>query len=200
MKLFFNVQSTKLNNDESVMSIGIITENNLCFYGVIDNSENFNLETYKNLMPSDYYLKSFTVNYIIGNENEIKQAIIDWLNIISDNTPIELITDTATTIFNESLFKFILKDNENILPKYYHNVCQDLEYLGYSPKKAFELDRISLLWTLQEDAEDDMYLEVQKLVGSPESLAYDTNNTALMKAIITKCLYILIDPMSFCQA
>ena len=149
MKLFFDTEFTQLRKDTTLISIGLISEDNKKFYGILNDYDKSlcnewiqtNVIDTMQINQDDY--KNLTIK--TGNRSEISRELKTWLNSFGDDK-IQFISDVSHYDF--VLLIDLLSDgksafdiSENISP-YCHDVNQDIaNYLNISDLEAFDMNR-----------------------------------------------------------
>ena len=195
MRLFFDTEFTGLRKNTTLISLGIITEDNRCFYAKFTDYDKEQVDTWidDNVLPniklSRKLTKQFVVTEVDGTKEEIKEALMKWLDDIGE-LYYELVGDCCH--YDMVLFTDIFGSGFD-LPKPICPVCWDINQdLCYSDdiklQDTFNLDRIELLQGMIEQSYDEIYYGLQPILN----LCKANKHNALCDAIITKCLYALM--------
>jgi hypothetical protein len=88
MKIFFDSEFTGLHQNTSLISIGLVTEDNFKFYAEFNDYDHNQLDDWLqnniissllfNDTPTLYKIKE-NITFIKGNKSEIKERLVDWL-------------------------------------------------------------------------------------------------------------------------
>lgn len=196
MKLFFDTEFTGLHKNTSLISLGIISEDNKCFYAILTDYDNTQVNDWieknviNNLEISKEIKELYDIYEVSGTKDEIKEALIEWLDTLDDNY-FELVSDVChydMTLFVD-LFGTAFDLPDNISPCCY-DINQDIYYsnINYTMADAFDANREDLLKHFAEQCFDDVYYELTPIMDMGE----DSKHNALWDAIVIKCLYILL--------
>jgi hypothetical protein len=121
MNLYFDTEFTGLHQNTSLISIGIVDDDNRMFYATFDDYKREQVDDWilENVINNlDLYFNKQT-NYIsvcCGNTKKITKAILDWLNFYGDADKLEIWSDCLSydwVLFNE-LFGGALNIPDNI--------------------------------------------------------------------------------------
>lgn len=155
MKIFFDTEFTGLHKNTTLISIGLVDENNRTFYAEFadyDKSQcdDWIIENVLNnlLLPT----KSVCLNYddentwcnVKGDKLLIQTALYQWL---SKYDTVELVSDVChyDMVLFIDIFGGAFDLPENVNPSC-HDINQDIvEYYGISEKEAFDLSREEIL-------------------------------------------------------
>jgi hypothetical protein len=157
MKIFFDTEFTGLRKNTTLISIGMIDENNRCFYAEFNDFDRKQCDNWikenviKNLKHKGALhlnLKGFNPSEnkttVIGNKNEIQKYLIEWLSVY-DN--VELVSDVChydmvllIDIFGSAW------DVPSCLNPSCHDINQDIaNYYHISEMEAFDKGREDIL-------------------------------------------------------
>ena len=172
MKIFFDTEFTGLHKNTTLISIGLIDENNRTFYGEFSDyyecqcDEWIKENVIKNLRWSkDGPVENF-VNINVegweayGDKNYIKTVLQDWLSKYDE---VELISDVCH--YDMVLFIDIWGGAFDI-PRCINPACHDINqdiarYYEFSEKEAFDFSREELLQnnaiTIEGDKHNSLY-------------------------------------------
>lgn len=182
-KLFFDTEFTGLHKDTTLISIGIISEDNKCFYA--ESTE------YAKEQCCDEWIKENVINKLIIEGNQDLYNILKNVGATFLAGTIEYIRDelkkwlkqfdTVQFVSDVSHYDFVLLIDifgsafdlpENVSPSC-HDINQDIaEYFNISEKEAFDLDRENI---------------IKKLRGQINSVTYQHNS--IYDAYVIKTIY-----------
>lgn len=157
MKVFFDTEFTGLHKNTTLLSIGLITEDNRKFYAEFCDYDKSQIDGWisKNVMP--YLIRSkikkavdtgdsvyIPPYYIYGSKGAIAKKLEEWFKSLGEE--IELISDVSH--YDMVLFCDIFGSAFDI-PKMVSPVCHDInqdiaEFLKVSQREAFEMSRETL--------------------------------------------------------
>lgn len=194
MKLFFDTEFTGLQKDTALISLGIISEDNKCFYAVLNDydveslSDWIQVNVIGRLELSKEITDKYDVYQVVGNKQEVKEALLDWLGTLND-TNFELVSDVChyDMVLFIDLFGTAFDLPEFISPCCY-DINQDIYYMSFSMNEAFDTNREDLLKTLTKDADDEIYYSSKDVLDIGE----DSKHNSLYDAIIIKSLYMAL--------
>ena len=202
MKLFFDTEFTGLQKDTSLISLGIVTENDQCFYAKFTDYNTNQVNDWieenviENLNLTDEILANYYVTEVTGTKEEIKEALLKWLESLDDDY-FELVSDVChyDMVLFIDRFGGAFDLPECISPCCY-DINQDIFYMlqdNISMKTAFDINREQLLKQLTKNSYDDIY-EIGKSVLD---LGEDCKHNALYDAFVIRaihyCLYHELD-------
>lgn len=194
MKLFFDTEFTGLHKDTTLISIGIIAENNRCFYATLTDYDVTQVDDWieknviNNLEISSELLELYDITEVTGTKQEVKESFLQWLDTLESDS-FELVSDVChydMTLFVD-LFGTAFDLPENISPCCY-DINQDIYYSTGSLQEAFDTNREQLLQTLAERTYDDILDKMTPIINLDDSCKHNS----LYDAIVIKCLYELI--------
>lgn len=157
MKIFFDTEFTSLIKNTTLISIGMITENNKTFYAEFTDYDESLVDEWiyefviKKLQFNDsqnnFFNKDYENNVICrGNKLYIRDVLKNWLE--SFNEEIEFVSDVCH--YDMVLLIDLLADSAIKLPSYINPACHDInqdiaKYLNISEKEAFDKTREDLI-------------------------------------------------------
>lgn len=171
MKIFFDTEFTGLHKNTTLISIGLVSENNRQFYAeLIDYKEDqcddwINENVIKNLYMRNWKDRENTYipNYHIGGKYEIAKVLSNWFTQF-DN--VELVSDVChyDIVLLIDLFGSAFQLPKRVCPVCY-DINQDIarEY-KISMQEAFDKSREEILW--------DHYKE-NRINGDKHNSLYD---------------------------
>ena len=193
MKLFFDTEFTGLQKDTTLISLGIIADNDRCFYAKLTdyNEEQVNdwieENVLNNLELADEILDNYDVTEVEGDKEEVKEALLEWLNSLNADY-FELVSDVShyDMILFIDLFGTAFDLPENISPWCY-DIVQDIYYsnLDMSMYEAFDKNREELLKELTVDTTE----EIEDIADTVLSLDENCKHNSLYDALVIKALY-----------
>lgn len=190
MKLYFDTEFTGLHKNTTLISIGIIDENNRMFYGVFTDYDKSQVNEWieKHVIGNLKFELPDSLNimtYVVGNTTAIRYQLLKWLDE-GDYKLIEFVSDVSHydfVLLIDLLYGEALKMPENVSP-----TCIDLnadiaKYKNINHYGAFNLNREGLL--------KGMYMTMR--VWDPnivdDVLSMEHKHNAIYDAIIIKLLY-----------
>ena len=193
MKLFFDTEFTVLQKDTTLISLGIVADNDKCFYAKLTdyNEEQVNdwieENVLNNLELTDEILDNYDVTEVEGTKGEVKEALLEWLDSLNADY-FELVSDVShyDMILFIDLFGTAFDLPENISPWCY-DIVQDIYYskLDMSMYEAFDKNREELLKELTVDTTE----EIEDIADTVLSLGEDCKHNSLYDALVIKALY-----------
>jgi hypothetical protein len=144
MQLFFDTEFTGLQKDTSLISLGIIAENGECFYAKLTdyNEEQVNdwieENVINNLELSDEILANYNITEVEGNKEEVKNALLEWLNNLGADK-FELVSDVCH--YDMFLFCDLFGGAFNIpscVNPVCYDICQDIARYSRVSRETFE--------------------------------------------------------------
>lgn len=198
MKLFFDTEFTGLQKDTSLISLGIVAENGQCFYAKFTdyNKEQVNdwiqEHIIENLELTDELLANFYVTEVTGTKEEIKEALLKWLESLEADY-FELVSDVChyDMVLFVDIFGGAFDLPEFISPCCY-DINQDIFYMlqsDMSMKTAFDTNREQLLKQLTEYACDELYEIGESVLSLGEECKHNALYDALIIRAIHYCIY-----------
>lgn len=154
MLVFFDCEFTGLQKNTTLISIGLITEDNRKFYAEFNDYEKGQVDGWirDNVIPhlivtkAEYYTKRQRQMYIppyfvYGGKQHIAKRLQEWLESLGED--IQLVSDVCH--YDMMLFCDIFGHAFNI-PKCVNPVCHDInqdiaEFYKISEKEAFDMSR-----------------------------------------------------------
>lgn len=193
MLLYFDTEFTGLRKDTDLISLGIIADNNKCFYAVLTDFDTRKVDDWieehviANLDLSDNLLDTYDITQITGDKATVRKALEKWLITLNDDN-FQLISDVShyDMVLLIDLFGTAFDLPESINPVCY-DICQDLynSALVEDMAEAFDINREELLYELCKDSYDDIYDIGQQVL----SLGEECKHNSLYDAIVIKALY-----------
>lgn len=199
MKIFFDTEFTGLHKNTTLISIGLIDENNRMFYGVLDDYDRSQLNDWlvKNVINNlDYELpetlKDFELTSIKGGSEKVKSSLLTWLNDGNYNIA-EFVSDVCHYDF--VMLIDLLWSNALEVPDNVSAVCVDINnqianFKNINNFGAFSISREELLKNGIIFNEKD-----SKLVN--ELLSLESKHNAIYDAIVIKLISEGIDKNGF---
>jgi len=154
MKIFFDTEFTGLHKDTTLISIGMVSENNKQFYAELTDynekqcgnwiQENVLKHLYTRY-PSDVEKAPYIPNLHIGNKHDIGKALEIWLKQF----------DTVEFVSDVNHYDFVLLidifGNAQYLPKNMCPACYDINQdiakkYNITLKEAFDMSREDILY------------------------------------------------------
>lgn len=199
MKLFFDTEFTGLHKNTTLISIGIISELGDCFYGIckdydvtqvndwIEDNVLNNLELSQDLIDC---LGMVTIAK--GTKEQVKNALLDWLDEISMGEPMdfELVSDVChydMTLFVD-MFETAFDLPDCICPCCYDINPDIASYMRISMKDAFDYSREKLVKYLVEQSREEVYDVFNFLLDIPETCKHNAMYDAVVIYAIYQCL------------
>lgn len=220
MRIFFDTEFTGLRKNTDLISIGLISGDNRTFYAEFNDYNEDYIDTWikenviKNLTLSgmEYpYTYSFKYNNddrgnsieMTGNMKDISIQLNEWLcGFVNEEYYIEFVSDVCHYDF-VLLIDLLLKEKDNnptalALNKDFSASCYDINidiatFLSTSSKKAFDVNRESLLKRLVKDQHPSKRSNLSK------ELVYGNNikkHNSLYDAKVIKELYLSLHKTS----
>ena len=157
MNIYFDTEFTGLHKNTTLISIGLIDENDRCFYAEFTDYDESQCDDWikenviKNLKHKgthDLHLKGYNPRedktWIIGSKDEVYNALYEWL-LVYDR--IQLVSDVChyDMVLLIDLFGTAFDLPQNVNPAC-HDINQDIaRYYEISEKEAFDFSREELL-------------------------------------------------------
>lgn len=191
MQLFFDTEFTGLHKDTTLISLGIISEDNKCFYATLTDYDTTQVDDWisenviNKLELSDEIRSLYDVYEIEGTKEEVKEGLLDWLGTL-DDTHFELVSDVChyDMVLFIDLFGTAFDLPEFIAPCCY-DINQDIYYTSFSMGEAFDINREKLLKALTKDSEDDLYYYAESILDMGDN----SKHNSLYDAVVIKALY-----------
>ena len=152
MKIFFDTEFTGLHKNTTLISIGLVDENNRTFYAEFSDYDESQCDEWirenviKHLKLGKYEHYGLNVNNteVYGSKEFIKEKLSDWL---SQYDKVELVSDCCH--YDMVLFIDIFGDAFDI-PKQVNPACHDINqdiatYYKISEREAFGISREDIL-------------------------------------------------------
>lgn len=155
MKIFFDTEFTGLHQNTTLISIGLVSEDNKTFYAEFTDYDTNQLNDWiQNNVLNNLYVNSsqntYIPNYHIGTHKDIAIALKNWL---SQFDYVELVSDVChydMTLFVE-LFGGSFRLPNNVSPACY-DINQDIaRYYKISMKDAFDKNREEILYNYHKE-------------------------------------------------
>lgn len=195
MKIYFDTEFTGLHKNTTLISIGLIDENNRMFYGIFDDYDKSQVTEWieqhvlSNLTfecPSCMITNNRTL--IRGDKKKIKKELQKWLDE-GNYKLIEFVSDVAHYDF--VLLIDLLYNDALLMPDNVTPACIDLNsdiarYKNINAYGAFSVNREKLLYTINTINMLTGH-EVDEMVD--DILSVECKHNALYDAIIIKFLY-----------
>ena len=157
MKIFFDTEFTGLHKNTTLISIGLIDENNNCINAEFTDYDESQCDKWikenvinnlKHKGVRDLHLKGYNPReyktWIIGNKKEVYDSLYEW---ISKYDNIELVSDCChyDMVLFIDIFGGAFYIPSNINPVC-HDINQDIaRYYEFSEKEAFDFSREEIL-------------------------------------------------------
>lgn len=202
MKVYFDTEFTGLRKDTTLISIGLVSDDGKCFYGVFTDYNKelcddwINVHVIKNLYLDD----KINIPHLItvkGSKNVIANHLKEWLE--SFNEDIELVSDVCH--YDMALFIDIFGTAFD-LPKYISPVCYDINqeiahFYQISNKDAFDKSREDIVSKFRSHLIDGIftweskYYTYSKYLLDMIQICKDMNNkhNALYDALVIFVIY-----------
>lgn len=191
MLLFFDTEFTGLHKDTTLISLGIISESGKCFYAKLTDYDITQVDDWisenviNKLELSEEITTLYDVYEVEGTTEEVREALLYWIGSL-DDTHFDLVSDVChyDMVLFVNLFGTAFDLPEFISPCCY-DINQDIYYMSLSMNDAFDTNREKLLYTLTNNAEDELYYSSKVCLDLDES----SKHNSLYDAIIIKSLY-----------
>lgn len=188
MKLYFDTEFTGLRKDTTIISLGIVDENNRSIYAEFTDYDKSQIDPWlkKNIIdktlylskkeiPDDIYIKDGNETTIVSTKLGNRKNLLEWIAFYG-NEEIQFVSDVShydMVLLIDALFDSALK-----MPKNISAVCHDINhdiarYKNISMIDAFDLCREDLLTSK----------ELSKIKGDKHNSLYDAK---VIKAIYEK--------------
>lgn len=195
MRLFFDTEFTGLHKNTTLISLGIIAENNKCFYAIFTDYDTKQVDGWieehvlSNLKLPKKLTKKFDITEVTGTKVEVKEALLKWLDSLNSDY-FEMVSDVCH--YDMVLFIDIFGTAFD-LPKSICPACWDINQdLCYSDDirlaEVFDLNREDLLKRMTEQSYDEVYYGMQYILSMNE----ECKHNALWDAIVIKGIYSLM--------
>ena len=139
MKIFFDTEFTGLHKDTTLISIGLIDENNRSLYIELTDYD---------MSQCDNWIKKNVLAHLTGkNRMTSKEALQAVKKFLVDYDKVELVSDCChyDMVLFVDLFGDAMSLPDNVSPAC-HDINQDIaEYLGISETEAFDYSREKLV-------------------------------------------------------
>lgn len=184
MKIFFDTEFTGLHKNTTLISIGLVDENNRTFYAEFSDYDDSQCDEwiYKNVIKHLKWSKEGPIeNFTNISENAleaygikeyIKNVLADWL---SEYDNVELVSDVChyDMVLFIDIFGSAFDIPKNVNPAC-HDINQDIaSHYGISEIEAFDLSREEIIETHNELIKEDWPEEVIKINGDKHNSLYD---------------------------
>lgn len=194
MKVFFDTEFTGLHNGTSLISIGLISDDDKEFYAEISDynrddpfiNDWIKVNVLDKLIcnQADFAERKHDGNYHYGNKSDIAQLLMEWFN---QWDKVELVSDVCyydMVLFND-LFGEHRRDMSHVSDAC-HDICEDIaRYYNIDMQEAFDKSREGIL--------DDLEPWVKRHVnGSKHNALYD--------AKVIRKIYCLLRGILGCDA
>lgn len=158
MKIFFDTEFTGLHQNTTLVSIGLIAEDNRTFYAELTdyNKEQcddwINENVISTLLLSDTEKRKsvYIPNYHVGTKDDVSKALENWL---SQFNTVELVSDVChyDMVLFIDLFGGAFDIPKNVSPCC-HDINQDIaNYYKISNAEAFDKSREDILYSKYKD-------------------------------------------------
>ena len=156
MKIFFDTEFTGLRQDTTLISIGLISENDQVFYAEFTDYDKTMVDEWiiENVIKNLMNRNDPNLGYYVGTKKEIKEKLTEWF---SQFDTVELISDVChyDMVLLIDLFGSAFDLPENVCPACY-DINQDIaRKLNVSLAEAFDVNREDLLWSLSNQSTED---------------------------------------------
>ncbi|WP_143322983.1 3'-5' exoribonuclease [Clostridium sp. HBUAS56010] len=171
MKIFFDTEFTGLHKGTTLISIGLVTENNKQFYAELIDYDEKQCDTWirdnviAHLYKTDWHKREsiYVPNYHLGAKQEIGKVLENWFSQFSS---VELVSDVC---HYDMVLLIDLFSNAWGLPKQICPGCYDINQdiakkYNITLKEAFDKSREEIL--------HDHYRE-NKVIGDKHNALYD---------------------------
>lgn len=151
MKLFFDTEFTGLHQNTTLISIGIISENGMCFYAEFTDYDKDQVDPWiqENVIANLYgvsttddEIKNADTMFIVGDTEFVKESLLEWLDDLED-TKYSLISDVShyDMVLFANIFGGAQTMPKSICP-YCHDINQDIANSSYATDEiAFDTNR-----------------------------------------------------------
>lgn len=157
MKIFFDTEFTGLHKDTTLISIGLVSEDNRCFYAELTDYDVSQVDDWirenvvKNLYTEKYKDEMVYVpNLHVGTKSDIRIALKNWF---AQFNTVELVSDVChyDMVLLIDLFGGAFDLPSNVCAAC-HDINQDIaKYKGISLQEAFDKSREELLYEKWRD-------------------------------------------------
>lgn len=187
MKIFFDMEFTGLHKNSSVISIGLVDQNDRCFYAECSDYDKSQIDDWikKNVISNlwfndkpDKYKEDQDSNktFIKGRKEFVRQELLKWL---SKYDKVEWVADVAHydfVLLIDLLYDKALNIPYGKVSASVHDINQDIaNYYRINDLEAFDKNRESILKTFNREP------------------AYQQKHNALYDAIVCRDIYNLIN-------
>lgn len=188
MKLFFDTEFTGLHKDTSLISIGIISEDNKHFYAELNDYDKSQVDEWilKNVIDNLLYNDNTTLFDMDNNKNiimkdtkaNVKKVLLKWLHDNFNDETIEFVSDVSSydfVLLVDLIAGCSLDLPDNVVP-YCYDINQDIsKYLNISLMDAFNANR--------EDIVKSKNIELKNI----------NKHNSMFDAKIIMCIYSIIN-------
>lgn len=189
MKLYFDKEFTGLRKDTTVISLGIVDENNRSIYAEFTDYDKSQIDPWlkkniidktlylskKEQIPDEIYIEDGNETTIVSTKLGNRKRLLEWISFYGDEE-IQFVSDVShydMVLLIDVLFDSALKMPNNISAAC-HDINHDIaRYKKVSIKEAFDLCREDLLTSK----------ELSKIKGDKHNSLYDAK---VIKAIYEK--------------
>jgi len=170
MKLFFDTEFTGLTQDTTLVSIGLVSEDNRTFYAEFTDYSKMQVSEWikDNVISNLHWFtkqseRLYIPNYHLGTKETIKESLANWF---SQFDTVELVSDVShyDMILLINIFGTPFDLPKNVAPCC-HDINQDIaDHYKICERDAFDMPRDKILY--------DKYLE-HKITGNQHNAMYD---------------------------
>ena len=194
MKVFFDTEFTGLHKDTTLISIGLVDENDRTFYAEFSDFNIFQCDEWihenviKHLKLGKYEHYGLNVNNteVYGSKEFIKEKLSDWL---SQYDEVELVSDCChyDMVLFIDIFGGAFDIPANVNPVC-HDINQDItKYFKISEREAFDISREGIIETYNEKISEHWPKEYIEIYGDKHNALYDAKVIkAIFKVINTE--------------
>lgn len=151
MNLYFDTEFTGLRKNTTLISIGIVSENNETFYAELTDYDSSQVDYWinENVISNLKLNKSYRTDsgvFVKGDSCTVRDTLISWLSKYN-NEQIQFVSDVSHydfVLLIDLLFVSALSMPDNIVPYCYDINSLIADRLGISFKAAFDVSRLDL--------------------------------------------------------
>jgi len=158
MKIFFDTEFTGLHKNTTLISIGLVSEDNRQFYAELIDCDETQCDNWikenviKNLYIYDWEKRRnlYIPNYHIGDRENISKVLENWF---AQFDSVELVSDVChyDMVLLIDLFGYALHIPNRVCPACY-DINQDIaRKYGISQQEAFDKDREDILYNAYKE-------------------------------------------------